>query len=180
MLDNLLEQKYEMSLGKIILLFYLLSTSSTLFPLLSKQWKYTLENNRIAQHILGIITILSLTILVSNGKFELQRIIIYTIIGYFLFILSTKLDLHINIIVVGLLISYLLYQDTIKYKEEQIENDININNDNKIILQKNNKKNNIHMMLVIILVIIGGSLLYSNKKEGQYGGGYSITNFLIY
>ncbi len=76
MFEELFEKNNEFSLGKIILMFYVLISTSALFPLLSKQWKETLENDRIAQHALGIITMLSLTILVSDGKFCIQRIFI--------------------------------------------------------------------------------------------------------
>ena len=180
MLDNLSETKCEMSLGKIILLFYLLASSSSLFPLLSKQWKNELEESRIAQHILGITTILALTIFVSNGKFSVQRIFMYTIIAYMWFILSTKLDLQWNIIIMVLLVGFLLHQDSNKHKDLKIKDDKNLSNNEKDQIQKNNKKNYVFIIIAIILLTMGGTLLYSTKKEGQYGGGYSLTNFLLY
>jgi small-conductance mechanosensitive channel len=180
MFDNLLETKCEMSLGKILLIFYLLASSSSLFPLLSKQWKNELEENRVAQHILGITTILALTILVSNGRFSVQRIFMYTLIGYMWFILSTKLDLQWNIIVMILLVGFLLYQDSNKHKDLKNEDDKNLSNGEKNQIQKKNKQSYIFIIVAIILISMGGTLLYSNKKEGQYGGGYSLTNFLLY
>ncbi len=180
MFNELLEDKYEMSLGKIMLLFYLFSSSSYLKPLLSKQWKTQLENNRMAQHILGITTILALTMLVSNGQYSTPRIIAYTIVGYLWFLLSTKLDLQWNIMVMILLVSYILYQNTITQKEKHIQSDKNLSDEEKDILYKKDKKNYMNMFIIIILITMGGTLLYSTKKEGQYGGGYSLTNFLLY
>jgi Mn2+/Fe2+ NRAMP family transporter len=179
MLEELLENKYEMSLGKIILVFILLLNSTTLFPLLSKQWKRTLESNRMAQHILGIITLMAIVTLFSNGRFSIQRIIMYTIIGYFVFILSTKLDLQWNVIIMTLLLAFFLYQETNSKKDIEIEQDPSITREERNEIQKKNKSNYIIITLAIIGAIIMGNFLYSDKKEVQYGGGYSLSKFLL-
>jgi lysylphosphatidylglycerol synthetase-like protein (DUF2156 family) len=180
MLDNVLESKHEMSLGKIMLLFYILSSSSSLFPLLSKQWKNTLENSRMTQHILGITTILALITLVSNGNFSTQRIIAYTIIGYLWFIVSTKLDLQWNIIIMAMLMIFLLYQDSNLHEDKILEKDKNLTDDEKESIQKKNKKNYVYILSAIIGATIIGTWIYSDKKETQYGGGYSLTDFLLH
>lgn len=180
MFDDLLETKYELSIGKIILMFYLLISSSSLFPLLSKQWKKEINKSRILQHILGFITMLSLAILVSNGKFSNQRIFIYSIAGYLWFIMSTKIDLHWNIAIIILLIAFVLYQDMQKNKDKQMKHDKNITEYEKDEITKNNKKNYFNITIILILLTLGGTLLYSQKKEGQYGGGYSLFNYLLY
>ena len=114
MFEEILENNNDFSLGKIILMFFVLTSSSALFPLLSKQWKKTLEDDRIAQHILAILTMLTLTILVSNGEFSIQRIFIYTLLGYLLFLFSTKMDLHFTIITIVLILCFYLYQNIIQ------------------------------------------------------------------
>jgi len=165
MFDNFLESDHGMSIGKIMILFYLFASSSAIFPLLSKQLKNELENNRAAQHILGFMTILALSILVSNGKFSIMRIFVYAIIGYLWFVLTTKLDLQWTILIMGSLMCFLIYQNTI---------DGNINE------RKNNEKYYQYIPIIIFLSTVIGTVLYSNKKEGQYGGGYDLMNFLIY
>ncbi len=180
MFDDIYEKNQDFSLGKIMLLFYILLSSSALFPLLSKQWKNKLENDRIAQHLLGIMTLLSLVILVSNGKFSIQRIMVYTIIGYLWFMLSTKMDLHFNIIMIGSLISFFLYQNTIKNEENDIIEDKNLTENEKMNLQKKKKNNYAYITIAIVLASLAGTVFYSSKKEVQYGGGYSLTNFLLY
>lgn len=179
-MEGLFENNYNMSLGKIMLIFYVLISGSALFPLLSKQWKRNLENDRIAQHVLGIMTMLALVILVSDGKFSIQRILSYTAIGYLWFILSTKLDLQWNIMIMGSLITFCLYQNIIKNKSEKIKNDKYLGEEDKDRLEKEEKSKYIYAMVAIISFTIGGTVLYSNKKEGQYGGGYSLANFLLY
>lgn len=180
MFEEIMEKNNEFSLGKIILMFYILISSAGLFPLLSKQWKETLENDRIAQHILGILTILSLTILVSDGKFSIQRIFIYTILGYLLFVFSTKMDLHFIIITIILLISFYLYQNTIQNQNNKIMEDQNLTQNEKEKIQKNKKNYYIYIAGTLLFFICTGTMLYSNKKEIQYGGGYSLVNYLLY
>jgi hypothetical protein len=180
MFEEILEKNNEFSLGKIILMFYVLISSAGLFPLLSKQWKETLENDRIAQHLLGILTILSLTILVSDGKFSIQRIFIYTVLGYLLFVFSTKMDLHFTIMVIVLLIAFYLYQNIIQSENNKIIQDETLTQNEKDKLQKNKKHNYVYLGAGLVGVIFIGTILYSNKKEVQYGGGYSLANYLIY
>lgn len=180
MFEEILENNNEFSLGKIILIFFILSSSSALFPLLSKQWKKTLEEDRIAQHILAILIMLTLTILVSNGKFCLQRIFIYTILGYLLFLFSTKMDLHFTIIILTLLLGFYLYQNIIQNENDKINDDKILTDIEKKELQNKKKENYTYLLGGIVLMIVSGTILYSNKKETQYGGGYSLLNFLIY
>jgi hypothetical protein len=178
--NDIFEKNKDFSLNKIILTFYILVSSPVLFNLLSKQWKKTLENDRIAQHLLAIMTMLSLTILVSNGKFSIQRIFVYTAIAYLWFIFSTKMDIHFNIIMLGSLIAFYLYQNTIQNENEKIQEDTNLSDEEKVKIQKNKKNNYIYLTGAILLLTLLGTIFYSNKKEVQYGGGYSFVNFLLY
>jgi hypothetical protein len=180
MFDDIFEKNRDFSLNKIILAFYILVSSPVLFNLLSKQWKKTLENDRIAQHLLAIMTMLSLTILVSNGKFSIQRIFVYTAIAYMWFIFSTKMDIHFNIIMIGSLIAFYLYQNTVQNENIKIEDDVNLSENEKLEIQKNKKNNYVYLTGAILLITLAGTIFYSNKKEVQYGGGYSLMNFLIY
>ena len=180
MFDDIFEKNKDFSLNKIILAFYILISSSALFNLLSKQWKKTLENDRIAQHLLAIMTMLSLTILVSNGQFSIQRIFVYTAIAYMWFIFSTKMDIHFNIIMIGSLIAFYLYQNTVQNENAKIKEDTNLSEDEKLKIQQNKKNNYVYLTGAILLITLAGTIFYSNKKEVQYGGGYSLMNFLLY
>lgn len=174
------EKNHNFSLMQILLLFYLIASSSALFPLLAKQYKQILESNKIAQHILGLLTFLTFTIYISNGEFSIHRIFTYTMIGYLLFIFTTKLDLPMIIVILGILVSLYLYQDMNKHEELIIMNDkvlsFNEKQENIIKLKKNDK----YCFGILIVLIIGGTLIYSHKKEIQYGGNYNLTNYLLY
>lgn len=178
--NNMFEKDGDFSLNKIVLAFYILISSPVLFNLLSKQWKKTLDNDRIAQHLLAITTLLSLTILISNGKFSIQRIFVYTFIAYLWFIFSTKMDIHFNIIMFGSLMAFYLYQNTVENENKKIQDDKILSENEKTDIQKNKKNSYIYLTTAILLLTLFGTLFYANKKEVQYGGGYSMLNFLLF
>ena len=177
---ELFENNSKFSLVKIVILFYITASSSSLFNLLSKQTKATLENSRIAQHILGFLTLMSLVIMISDGKFSSRRIFLYSVIGYLWFIISTKMDLHFNIIVYGTLMLSYLYFDNLDKEEKRILNDVYILNDGKLLEISKRRMKAYYCIAGIIFLTLIGTSLYSNKKQEQYGGGYSLVNFLLY
>jgi hypothetical protein len=177
---DFLEENNNISLGKILLLFYATIASSSLFPLLSKQLKTELKENRIAQHFVAITVLLSIIIILSNGQFEFVRIILYTLIGYLVFLFTTKMDLQWNIMIIISILSFVIYQEINKRNELRLMKDKNIDIDDKTLIIKNSNSNYVYIVGIIIVAVITGTLIYSEKKEGQYGGGYSLMNFLIY
>lgn len=168
------------SITKILLLFYILIGNSLLQPLLSKQWIDNVKNNRIMQHIIGFTTMLTLAILVSEQKEEYSNLILYSIVAYLWFIFSTKMDIHFNIIIIVLLLGNYLYDNYLENQITEIINDkiLNQNIKNKLI-EVNDKKSKYAMFSIMILIVVG-MFTYSNKKEVQYGGGYNAINFLFY
>jgi Ca2+/Na+ antiporter len=149
-------------------------------PLLSKQWKEMIDESRIIQHIIGLTTIIALIILLSDGHVGSVDILSYSLIAYVWFLLSTKLDIHWNIIVIVLLLVAYLYENSLKFKEINTSNDKILTEEEKKYLQKDNCYKRMYFMIGILMVTITGVLIYANKKEEQYGGGYSTLNFLLY
>lgn len=177
---NILEKDNKFSLTKVLLLFYIFASGNALFPLLSKQWKYTLENDRLTQHLLGILTMLSFVIIISNGQFSNQRIFVYTFIAYIWFIISTKMDLQFNIIIYGSLLFLYLYMNNNDIEEKRlIENEFLDEYEKKEKIMEKNKKIFYYSIGIGIMTLFC-SYIYSNRKEEQYGGGYSVLNFLMY
>ena len=168
------------SITKVLLIFYLLIGNSALQPLLSKQWKKMVEDNRLIQHIIGLTTIITLITLTSEGEMDNLNILMYSILGYMWFIFSTKLDIHWNIIVIVLLLLSFLYENSLKIKDNIIMNDKVLTEEEKNKIKKNNYNNKIYILLGITGVTLLGVYLYSDKKKVQYGGGYSLINFLLY
>jgi len=178
----ILENNHNMSLGYIALLFYIAVSSSYLSPLLSKQLNHVLDNNRYAKHILGITSLMALIIMMGNGKFSTARIVLYTIIGYLWFIMTTKLELQWNIAILVMVMAYVLYQNDCEHRVivvREMGADI-LSDKEKDRLEEHEKNKYIGFGCIIILTTVLGTLFYSNKKEGQYGGGYSLVSFLLH
>jgi hypothetical protein len=168
----------DVSLPKSLIVLYILIGNSLIQPLLSKQWIAMVEQNRIAQHIIALTTLaLALTFLFS--ELSNQKIIFYSIICYTLFLFTTKMDVQFNIIIVSLVVIIYFYERTLDQENEKIVIDKVLTENEKQQLIEKNKKNKVYFTLVFITLTILGTLLYSHKKEVQYGGGYSITNFLL-
>ncbi len=169
-----------MSIVKILLLFNVLISGSLLKPLLSKQWNEMVQNNRLIQHIIGLTTMITLVTLISEGHSDYLHIIAYSLAGYLWFILSTKMDIHWNIMVMILLLGSYLYENSLKVKDNKTDEDKVLSEEEKNIIKNKNSDKNMYMVIGALTAILFGVYMYSNKKEVQYGGGYSLVNFLLY
>lgn len=171
----------QISLVKIILVFYILVGSSLLVPLFSRQWKDTLENNRMAQHMVGLTTMIALVALLNNGKLTNVAVIIYGLLGYLLFILSTKMDIHWSVIIVILLLVAYMYENSNELRNYQIDTDNALTDDEKKRIKKSNSSWILYISSGIMVVILVSVYLYSQKKMEQYGGGqFDLVKFLLY
>ena len=114
----------------ILFRYYILLFTPLSRKVLSKQIIDLIDENRMVQHL---IAFLSLYVLIKhmNEKWNFNKILSYSVLIYGLFIMTTKMDLHINIMVIGLLLVYYLYDDLCKKKEEQLKTDKNIENISK-------------------------------------------------
>lgn len=164
---------------KTVLIFYLLMCNSTLNPLMSKQWVTFMENNRIVQHIIAIGVLITLMTLMNEGKMNNFTIIAYSIAIYLWFIFSTKMDIHWNIIIIIMLLFAYAYENTLKIKENEMKDDKVLSEDEKNNLLSSQSKYRLCFIGAVVVMTVVGTCLYSNKKEIQYGGGYSIYNFMI-
>jgi len=168
------------SITKILLLFYMLIGNSLLQPLLSKQWIAAVKNDRLIQHVIGITTMLTLAILVSDETEEYSSLVMYTIIAYLWFIFSTKMDIHFNVMIIVLLLGNYMYDNYLKMENKKTLKDSALSDDIKNSIITRNSERSYYAMFSIMALIIGGMFMYSGKKEVQYGGGYNIVNFLLY
>lgn len=167
------------SIARVLLIFYLLVASNYTDNLMAKQMKEYLTNNRIAQHIIGFLT-LSVLVSLVGGITDTRSVLVYTLIGYVWFTFSTKLDIHWNIIILILLATGYMYENSLIIKEKQILSDPNLTDIQKIDIIK---KYNIYKSWIvgsIMTVTLLGTLLYTHKKHVQYGGNYDVVKYLIY
>jgi hypothetical protein len=173
------------SIGRIILLVYIIIASSYCTNLFSKGLKEQLENNKFAQHIVLILLIMALMICFGNpfsvnitGN-EQFNMVIMSLLVYVWFIMTTKLDLAWNIGVLIILTIYFLYES------KQISDFNKVSGDPLVtpkakqeILDKYNQTQK-YVLLGIFGFTVAGTLIYANEKQEQYGGGFSVERFIF-
>jgi len=168
----------EINIVKILLLYYALIASSYAGPLLGKQLKEFIQSNRLVQHLVGFMALVILINTVTNNQSIIESLK-YAILVYILFILTTKLDLHWNIIIISMMFVYYIYECKIEEDERELLIDRNVSDEKKKELMNNHYIQNLLMTLVVVSVVLIGTTLYSHKKHVQYGGGYNMLTYFI-
>jgi hypothetical protein len=167
------------SLSRALLIFYIIIASQFTTGLMGKQMRNFLEESRIAQHLVGFILMLVLVMMAGNVT-EVGKAVLYSIIGYVWFIFTTKLDIQWNLIIIIMLFVGFVYETNMIKKEQDIQKDHILTSSEKDKIIETNSHVKTYMVGGILLVTIIGTLLYANKKQEQYGGGFSTLNFFIY
>jgi hypothetical protein len=164
-------------MADIILKLYLI-LALTSSELLSKQMKNLINTSKITQHVIAFIAVLILV----DWKYKYDNFVnsvIYSIIIYVLFVLSTKMDLHLNLLVL-MLLGFLYYnerQSNSKIMSLEFDKILDASERDKVISILSN--NRIYLIVIGIIGIIIGTGLYFRKKEVQYGGNFSLKKFLV-
>ena len=162
----------------IILSFYFLLSIPMIHKLLPKHYIEFVSSNRIVQHILAFSAMI---IIVHHLRKDIDFYdsIKYGLGLYCLFLLTTKMDLHMSIISICLLIACYFYESKTNMRITELSNDQSIDIDKKEQLILEEQKHKIYMYIGIALVLFGGTYLYSEKKKNQYGGGFDWDRFIL-
>jgi hypothetical protein len=177
--ENLFEFKNnDISLLKILLIFYLIIGSGYIKELYSGQMKDFLQNSRCAQHIIGFTTLMVIINLFAKVN-DASNVFFYSVLGYMFFILSTKLDLHWNLMIIFLLIIVYFIENKFTQQSLEINYNKHLSEDEKNKIINDNKfiKNTIYIFIIIIN--LAGLFCYINKKKNQYGGNFNLDKFLF-
>lgn len=172
-----------LSIGKVLLLTFIIISSSYCSNLFSNGLKNALETNRYVQHIVLIILIMSLMILFGNpfgtklSTNHTFNIVVITLLIYAWFILMTKLDLSWFIGVIILLAIYFLYESKATLDLNQQLEDSAVSSETREKLMNTFIQTNNYVLMTIFGVTVVGSLFYGNEKQVQYGGGFSMNKF---
>lgn len=175
-LDYLNQTK--ISLSTAILIFYLGIVSNFCVNLISGQLKQHIYENRYIQHLIGF-SLIFVTISLGSGMTDLEPVFLYSSIGYLWFLLTTKLDLEWNLIVLLILLIGFIYENRLASHESKINEDNNLTKEEKveIIIKKNKYKTTV--IIVAIFVTLIGTIIYFNKKREQYGEDFNVFKFLL-
>jgi hypothetical protein len=174
------------SVGRIVLLTYVILASQYCSNLFSHGLKEAIESNRMVQHLILIILIMALMIVFGNPlgveftNNQQFNIIIMTLLVYVWFIMTTKLDLGWNVAILIILTIYFLYESKKISDYKLILSDPNLDNLKKKELFDSFDNLQKILLVTIFGVTIAGTLLYVNEKQIQYGGGFSMYRFFFY
>jgi len=164
---------------KFLLALYLVQLNSFASNTLGKQMKEYAKNNRIFQHIINIIYIFVLISFVDSTR-TINNITVSSIGVYLVYLLSTKLDLQFNLLMMGLILIYYFYTRELENKKNRLNNDNELDNTikNNIITFDKYKYNIAGIGIFSILIYL--VYIYGMRKNIQYGGGFSYVKFLLY
>ena len=181
-IENLFNLNYmgrsTISMSKAVLLLYLIISNNYTNELLSGQFTEFIKSNRYAQHFIGYMTMLVLINMVG-GVSDPQMAALYSLIGYLWFIFTTKLDLSWNLLIIGVMVIALLYENTMMNKEIQSYDDQALEEvDRKKIRNRHSRLKTIVVTSILVITIIG-TALYFNKKQVQYGGNFSGMKYVF-
>lgn len=174
------------SIGRIVLLTYIILASQYCSNLFSHGLKEAIENNRMVQHLILLILIMALMIVFGNPlgveftNNEQFNTVIMSLLVYVWFIMTTKLDLTWNVSILIILTIYFLYESKKVSDYKIILADPNLDSIKKKELFDSFDKLQKYLLLTIFGVTIAGTLLYANEKQVQYGGGFSMYRFFFY
>jgi len=176
MIENLKFLNGEISIIKILMILYLIVFTNTLTVKFGEKLLYKINENIILKHIIGLITIgIILSLLYS---LEGKDLILYSLLIYFAFLLSTKMSSDLLIIAIVILAGLYFFDYFNDKKINQLNNDNNVSKEIKNNIIKNKKNNKRNITLMTLFVVVCGSLIYENKKVGQYGGSFNLDKFL--
>jgi hypothetical protein len=166
---------------KVFLLFYLLQMTDLSTNTLGKQLREYIQENRISHHVINFIFIFVLLSLeLKKQDAPVNQLALNSITIYLLYILSTKVDLQFNVIILALCIIYYLYQRNVQIKYNRLLNDSELDDEERknIMLPDNHTDNLINIF--VLLFILYCVYLYSGRKKTQYNNNFSYINFLLY
>lgn len=176
MFDNLKFLSGDVSIIKILMILYLIIFTNVISNKFSEKITNKINETIVLKHVIGLITIGIILSLLHS--FDGKELLLYSIMIYFVFLLSTKISTD-YIITFVVILSGLYFFDYFNNKKiHQISIDENISTDIKNKIFNNKKNNKKYITMLTIFTAICGSLMYENRKVHQYGGNFSLNKFL--
>lgn len=168
------------SLARVLLVFYMILASGYTSDLLGKQFKSYIKENRVFQHIIAFIMMFVL-IIVIGGVTDNFKAVMYSVFGYIWFLFMTKMDIQWNIIIMGGLLLFILYENNSDNTKKYMDDSGLFDDKDMEIVEINSGFSQNYVYIGIISLTLLGIYLYLAKKEGQYGGGkFDIIKFMLY
>lgn len=168
----------DISIARALMIFYLMIGSNYMGNLYSHQLKDFINHNRTAQHVIGF-TMLLVIINLFAGVSNIKDALVYSTVIYLWFIFTTKLDLHWNLAIIGMLAIGYVKESSMINKEGELYDDENVPDDIENKVTTHNKDIRSYLVLGIVMVTAIGTWQYYNKKTGQFGGGFDPVKYMF-
>ena len=181
-MNTLKNVETKISLIKPVLIFYLLVASNFTKYLYSYQLDNFFKTNRYAQHILGFIMMLVIFIEFGNKKNtpnKIVNILKYSSLAYLWFIFTTKMDLHWNLAILGLLAVGFIYEHWMDSKVGMSKKDPSLEKSNIKKIKNEHKNIKKIMLFTIIAITIIGTVQYLLKKRNQFDDGFDELQYIF-
>jgi hypothetical protein len=178
------------SIGRILLLTYVIISSSQCNDLLSTEMKKTIQDNKLVQHFILLVMIMVLMSLFGNplkldfAGDETINLAIVSSLVYVWFILTTKLSVTWNFGVIILLCIYFFYENEKIDEYKKKIGDDSVKGPQKEELVTSFARDHKFLLLGLFGTTLIGTMLYANEQSSvQMGGGkgnkFNIVNFLM-
>ena len=162
------------SIGRVLLLTYLILMSPSCTNLFSNSLKDLIQTNRFAQHLILLLLIITLILMFGSpigaevSKNETLNGIIIGLVVYVFFILSTKLNYVYNIAIIIILALYFLFESQKITDYKNVLNDPVLEDEKKVkIFEQFNTIQN-YMLVSIFGVTMIGTLFYLFEKQEKF------------
>jgi hypothetical protein len=157
----------DLNAGYLIITLYLIICGNFMAPLLSCSVQNALEKSMFLRHIIGLLTFIFFVGLTNIKKKKFSKILLQSLQYYFLFILTTRMDIRFWIPFI-LCFAVLFLLENYKNIEELDEKE-------KQTLEP--YEHGIFVLSIVILVF--GVLTYLGAKKIEYQSFFSIVSFIF-
>ncbi len=162
----------------VLTYIYIIQLNTFSTDLVGKQLREYISGNRNAHHIINFIFILVL-LSVFDRNSSITKLLGDTVIVYFFYLLTTKVDLQFNIIILLSILFFYFYKREIEIKKNRISGDSEIDKNTKNIIMKNEISRTQLFQFSIVGLTTIFAFYYYNRKNIQYGGNFSYNKFLF-
>lgn len=168
-----------MNIINVVLLFYLLIGSNYIGDLYSGQMRDLIRSNIYIKHIIAFSIIIVMTKYIMNLN-EPYKLLLYSLAAYLLFIISTKLDVIWNILIIMLLLIYFLIENKYNGITDNLQIDQAITDNDKETLKNNMITTKRILIYAIIACIIIGGMFYLDKKTDKFNENFDAAKYIFY
>ena len=166
------ENNHQLTNG--LLIFYLALAGNYLGDLFSPQMQRLFTNNRWMKHVIGLTT-MSVSVVYGAGISEMNRMAAYTVVCYIMFLLSTKMDVQWNMLLLALLLGGYIINNNSK----NLVGDAEDSAEAKAQIKKYGKEQD-RILIVMLVVTLIGTALYARRQSIDHGANFNLVKYIFY